>query len=691
VQKRHAASGGPPSFQGTRFLSGGRLSCSKDKDRRAGRVLRGDLGFANARPHRVHQIIESLGPNCFVTTNYDSLIETQFALSGRHLKQVTNRQVADFADIVRADAKDFVFKIHGSIDHAQSIVLSEAQYHQTILNSTGMRSVFETVKIIMATRPVVFLGYGLRDMDLVLVLRFLQQTFDHSAGRYWAIMPDLDEEEVDRLWETYRIRSISYQTPDHGHDHSAFLQLLERIRGTTIPLTPAGPSDPATTLLSLARYGSRISKLDPGPGVEVDAFLEEDTSEASNPALVPFRKAPLERILQVSSSLILQGPAGSGKSFAVRRYLGIKGEELREWALSDPTPSSKPVLPILLDARLYNGSFVELAAITGIPSSLDSSCSDVQAVIVVDSVDEMPSEHLDKGVWGTDLHTFADRFANRRIIFGTRRADLVPLKGLPIFHILPLGDEVLDEVFLDIGLVPLSISSHLRYTLSSPFMLELAKRFISRDFKSRNPGPLFEAFLQFAIDAIGSHATTTQILSALQELAWNAMECGRDTISTDSVESLLVKAAQRGGSSSGRYVDRLVACGFLVSEIDGHVRFVHRAILEYLAAREFANRFSANELTLANILLSRRWDNALAWSVAFLTKSKLSQLVSRICKHDRILALRMADLAEVGRDVLLNAVLRELIEHPPDLFEIELRAHPGSLDSRRGVCGSKPP
>jgi hypothetical protein len=111
-----------------------------------GEFLRADLGFANARPHRVHQIIESLGPDCFVTTNYDPLIETQFASSGRYLKRVTNRQVADFADIVRADAKDFVFKIHGSIDDAQSIVISEAQYHQTILNSTGMRSVFETVK-----------------------------------------------------------------------------------------------------------------------------------------------------------------------------------------------------------------------------------------------------------------------------------------------------------------------------------------------------------------------------------------------------------------------------------------------------------------------------------------------------------------------------------------------------------------
>jgi hypothetical protein len=91
--------------------------------------LRADLGFSAARPHQIHELFAQLGPTCIITTNYDQLIETQFLKSGHNpLRVITNRQVADFADIVRADAKDFVFKIHGSIDDSASIVLSESDY-----------------------------------------------------------------------------------------------------------------------------------------------------------------------------------------------------------------------------------------------------------------------------------------------------------------------------------------------------------------------------------------------------------------------------------------------------------------------------------------------------------------------------------------------------------------------------------
>jgi len=46
-------------------------------------VMRKDLGFADARPQPVHALLTRLGPERFVTTNYDSLIEQQLGLEGR--------------------------------------------------------------------------------------------------------------------------------------------------------------------------------------------------------------------------------------------------------------------------------------------------------------------------------------------------------------------------------------------------------------------------------------------------------------------------------------------------------------------------------------------------------------------------------------------------------------------------------
>jgi hypothetical protein len=93
-------------------------------------VMRSDLGFADARPHSVHALLTRLGPERFVTTNYDSLIEQQLGLEGRlgAYRTITNRQVAELADIQKASADQFVFKPHGDIADADSIVLSTTHY-----------------------------------------------------------------------------------------------------------------------------------------------------------------------------------------------------------------------------------------------------------------------------------------------------------------------------------------------------------------------------------------------------------------------------------------------------------------------------------------------------------------------------------------------------------------------------------
>jgi hypothetical protein len=664
------------------FINGDLLVSADHLVRKISRVelaqfLSSDLNFANACPHRVHQLLESLGPKCFITTNYDQLIEKRFILStGQMPKVVTNRQVADFADIIRADAQNFVFKIHGSIENSESIVISESDYYEIILNhfSAASGPVLEAIKILMVTRPIIFLGYSVRDPDLLLVMRFLQQAFDRSAGRYWAVLPDLDADEEARLWDVYRIRSLSYATRNQGTDHTAFLELLEGLAVATRTSTPPLSADPTAIALSVARYGMRLSKLDPGPGLEINAFIWGwESLSTVNVGLEHFKRTSIENILKnFSNSLVLEGPAGSGKSFAIRRYLAKCGEALQDWALSDSSDGNLPTFPILLDARLYGGDFASLATTSLSPGiNFHKIEASMQAVIIVDSLDEMPSEHLDAGVWGSDLKNFADRFSDCRIVFGTRRSDLVPIKGLPVFHVDSLDGKVVNRVLKESGTAFSKVGRHLQQVLSIPFMLTLAKRFLRTHSGIRNPGPLIETFLRFSIEKIEPPARATPILVALQKVAWSAMQCGRDTIATNDIELALAKVSLTEVGSDGRLVDHLVAQGLLVSELDSQVRFVHRTVLEYLAAKEFAYRYSEGVVELKSILSSRRWDNAVAWSVTFLSKAQLSKMISQICKQDQILALHVADAAEIGRGFLLSAVLREIRRNPPRLFGVE--------------------
>jgi hypothetical protein len=173
-------------------------------------TLRRDLGFATSRPHEIHRLLTNLGPERFVTTNFDNLIEQQLGLEGRlgEFRTVTNQQVAELADIQKASANKFIFKPHGDIAEAESLVLSSTQYDRIMLGSANLiRPVLETLFV---SRPILFIGYGLRDPDMMLLLRSLKERYNGNAGDFWAIIADASEELASYWWRQHRIRVVGY-------------------------------------------------------------------------------------------------------------------------------------------------------------------------------------------------------------------------------------------------------------------------------------------------------------------------------------------------------------------------------------------------------------------------------------------------------------------------------------------------
>ena len=72
----------------------------------------------NPKPHELHRIIVDLGPNCFVTTNYDRLLQDayQSVHDGLVLFSVNNDQPIEQARILKHGASHFIFAPHGSAE-----------------------------------------------------------------------------------------------------------------------------------------------------------------------------------------------------------------------------------------------------------------------------------------------------------------------------------------------------------------------------------------------------------------------------------------------------------------------------------------------------------------------------------------------------------------------------------------------
>lgn len=114
-------------------------------------------------PNEVHKALLSFNPVSFVTTNFDDLLETaaiQYCQS--------YISIACDNEVVNINGDKYILKLHGDLKH-KNIVFKEEDY----LNYSENFKLMETLlKSIFSTNTVVFIGYGLNDYNIKLVLNW---------------------------------------------------------------------------------------------------------------------------------------------------------------------------------------------------------------------------------------------------------------------------------------------------------------------------------------------------------------------------------------------------------------------------------------------------------------------------------------------------------------------------------------
>lgn len=632
-------------------------------------AMRGPLGFSSAAPSEAHSLLVRLGPKRFVTTNYDSLIEQQLGLDGSlgQFRTVTSRQTAELADIVKASSDAFIFKPHGDLSDAESIVLATRHYDEIISGETN--TIRRTLETLLVTRPILFLGYSLRDPDTSLVLRTLRERYLGNIGHFAAVIPDATEEHKTHFWDRYRIQIYSYATKSIGgtRDHGEFLPLLRNLASNepekSIALHELSTIEVSSSVnlsVALLRYAARL--IQPQPGLEFPLKVHVDDEWLGHkdhpPEIQRFAQSDLVSVLEhCPGSFALVGPAGAGKSFAISNFLSRSGRRIVEWD-GEATGLVGPLVPILLDARLYDGSFSQLAS-TSVPADLDltelSRCHAI--LVIVDSLDEMPNQHLESGQWRNDLATFKSKIRNSRVVFGTRRFDLIGQIDLPAFYVMPLTDEVASESLSEMDVDYWSLSEEFRQALSIPFMLALGRRFLGRHRRIRTAPRLLSMFVDECGSAAVEKGGHQELRDKMEQLASSLIESGRETITI----------ADAAAALAGRNrVDRLVSAGLMSSEIDAHIRFVHRTVTEFLAAGNVISLWKKSQLDLLEKLSHRRWDNSVAWAIDSLDPDDSAEFLEGVYAADPVLAYRIVATAEVGATRLWLVFLNALAKSPPD-------------------------
>lgn len=116
-------------------------------------------------PNKIHDLIFALHPNHILTTNYDNLLEQEAVKVGRNFSVIN----ADDA-VSSAQSSSYIVKVHGDFS-SSNFVFKEQDYLDYEQN---YKLIDKLVKTIFSTNLVIFIGYGLQDYNIKLILNWVK-------------------------------------------------------------------------------------------------------------------------------------------------------------------------------------------------------------------------------------------------------------------------------------------------------------------------------------------------------------------------------------------------------------------------------------------------------------------------------------------------------------------------------------
>ena len=531
----------------------------------------------------------------------------------------------------------------------------------------------------MASRPVVYIGFGLRDPDFIYVRDLLSITYKGGIRDHYAIMADIQAGEVDYWRRNYGIHLVGYNTterPDKSRDHSPLLKLLDDLLAEAPVITAPWPGKvvdapcPPDTILAFARHAARLTReIRNDHEFPLRVHFERSRTHKGESYFRhdKFDYCPVEQFLDDGPArALLIGLPGSGKSYSLQRTAARFAERLHDNCLLERLDEKAVVVPVLADLKLYRGNVLDLANGT-LPRglSLDNLTQRFKLKIFLDSFNEMPREYWESGSYEADFAGFIEKYANASIIIGSRTSDGLEKVGFPSYCL-----DQIDEEFVTAELERLKINvggrfeREVRRLLQQPFYFQLvASRTVSLP-EEVHPRDFYQVFFSDLGTSFRQRfGKPFNLEHALSLCAYEAINRGEEAQPLADVLEILETELQSAGLGEIKAPDVanwLVSKSVVIPYRGARLAFFHQSATEYLAACELALHYQENPQILKEKLRLTRWDQALFLTLSLLPLGAGATFFRTVVDADFALALNATKYVEVGRDEVVAMLLAEI-------------------------------
>lgn len=142
-----------------------------------------------------HSILTDLNLPIYITTNYDEFMEASIRSKGREpdiefcrwntfLRKESNVQsVFEKSDYKPSQQRPLVYHLHGHINHPRSMVLTETDYLDFLINLSKDEEMLPyQIYTALNSTSLLFVGYSLRDINFRFIFRSLMHLLGEGLG-----------------------------------------------------------------------------------------------------------------------------------------------------------------------------------------------------------------------------------------------------------------------------------------------------------------------------------------------------------------------------------------------------------------------------------------------------------------------------------------------------------------------------
>lgn len=304
----------------------------------------------------------------FITTNYDSVVETQYG--NPKLKIVLPGNINNAITLDRNNTP-YILKLHGSYDNPNSIILTEQQYTRQYKNSSDFINVF---KYFWACKTFLFIGCGLEKDYLIEQINSLAGS--QTDIWHYAIveMPKTENRRKKKEVELTRlkIRPIWYPNGQHNSVY-AILSLLYENKSNLLDSEMNNSELKEKLIQQSNNYIDTVAKQAYEKGMQnviCQAILEQCNPLGRNKFKLEDISLKIETFDE-QCLFVIDGEPGTGKSTLISLLYQEELDRLYE------------VIPVLIDLHYYDGykNDIALAQLKGHLSLIDEVINSGEKVL----------------------------------------------------------------------------------------------------------------------------------------------------------------------------------------------------------------------------------------------------------------------------------------------------------------------